>query len=100
MKKARWQGAHVYKEGHLAILNPGKEIKAMGKNVQISKALLNALYRYHVCGDKSDATYIKDELADKMNRHLGRIMYGQAKTGETEEIRNNAMMAYKKLQKR
>ena len=72
----------------------------MGNNVQISKSLFNALYRYHVCNDTGDAVYIKAELEEKMNRHIGRIMYGQAKTGTTEEIRNTAMMADKSLQKR
>ena len=72
----------------------------MGNNVQISKSLLNALYRYHVGNDTGDAVYIKAELEEKMNRHIGRIMYGQAKNGATEEIRNTAMMAYKNLQKR
>ena len=55
----------------------------MGNNVQISKSLFNALYRYHVCNDTGDAVYIKAELEEKMNRHIGRIMYGQAKTGTT-----------------
>ena len=50
----------------------------MGNNVQISKSLFNALYRYHVCNDTGDAVYIKDELEEKMNRHIGRIMYGLA----------------------
>ena len=72
----------------------------MGNNVQISKSLLNALYRYHVCNDAGDAVYIKAELEEKMNRHIGRIMYRQAKTGATEEIRYTAMLAYKSLQKR
>lgn len=37
----------------------------MGNNVQISKSLFNALYRYHVCNDTGDAVYIKDELKEK-----------------------------------
>ena len=44
----------------------------MGNNVQISKSLFNALYRYHVCNDTGDAVYIKAELEEKMNRHIGR----------------------------
>lgn len=72
----------------------------MGNNVQISKKLFNALYRYHVTGDNSEAIYIKEELEDKMNRNTRRILYTKARTGDTEEIRKQAFHVYQNLQKR
>ena len=72
----------------------------MGNNVQISKKLFNALYRYHVNGDNSEATYIKEELEDKMSRNTRRILYTEARTGDTEEIRKQAFSVYQNLQKR
>jgi hypothetical protein len=72
----------------------------MGNNVQISKKLFNALYRYHVTGDNSETAYIKAELEDKMKRNTKRILYTEAKTGDTEEIREQAFHVYRNLQKR
>ena len=68
--------------------------------IRISKSLFNALYRYHLCNDESCTDFIKAELEDKMNRHTRRIVYTQAKTGETEVARENAFIVYQNLQKR
>jgi len=68
--------------------------------IRISKTLFNALYRYHLCNDESCTDFIKAELEDKMNRHTRRIVYTQAKTGETEEARGIAFSVYQNLQKR
>lgn len=72
----------------------------MGKNLLISKKLFNALCRYHVTGDQRESAYIKAELEDKMKRNAKRIVYTEAKTGETEEIREQAFCVYQNLQKR
>ena len=68
--------------------------------IRISKILFNALYQYHLCNDESCTDFIKAELEDKMNRHTRRILYTQAKTGTTEEIREAALEVYQNLQKR
>ena len=47
--------------------------------VRISKSLFNALYRYHVCGQKEEEQLIKELLAEKMERHIKRIVYAQAR---------------------
>lgn len=72
----------------------------MGNNVQISKRLFHALYRFHVVGVRSEAAYIKAELEDKMNRNAKRVLYTQAKTGDTSEARATALRVYQNLQKR
>lgn len=72
----------------------------MGNNVQISKRLFNALYQYHVCHVHGEASYIERELADKMKRHTSRILYGQHKTGASEDIRKASLDTYQELQKR
>jgi len=72
----------------------------MGKNVLISKKLFNALCKYHVTGDQSEYAFIKTELEDKINRNTRRILYTEAKTGDTKEIREQAFSVYQSLQKR
>ena len=47
--------------------------------IRISKSLFNALYRYHVCGQKEEEQLIKELLAEKMERHIKRIVYAQAR---------------------
>lgn len=47
--------------------------------IRISKSLFNSLYRYHVCGQQEDEELIKEQLAEKMDRHIKRIVYTQAK---------------------
>lgn len=69
-------------------------------DIRISKTLFNALCQYHLRNDKSRTAFIKAELEDKMNRHTKRILYAQAKTGTTDEIREAAFEVYKNLQKR
>ena len=68
--------------------------------IRISKTLFNALCQYHLRNDESRTVFIKTELEDKMNRHTRRIVYTQAKTGETEDARENAFIVYQNLQKR
>lgn len=77
----------------------GKRGDFMGE-IRISKTLFNALCQYHLRNDKSRTVFIKAELEDKMNRHTRRIIYTQAKTGDTEEARENAFSVYQNLQKR
>ena len=72
----------------------------MGENLLISKKLFNALCRYHVTGDQSEVEYIKAELEEKMHRNAKRIVYTEAKTGKTQEIRDQAFCVYQNLQKR
>lgn len=72
----------------------------MGKNIQISKSLFNALYRYHVLNDRSEESYIRDELASKMSSHVRRVMYSQYKIGKTAEIREQSFEVYKEMQSR
>ena len=45
--------------------------------IRISKSLFNSLYRYHVCGQREDEQVIKEQLAEKMDRHIKRIIYTQ-----------------------
>lgn len=47
--------------------------------IRISKSLFNSLYRYHVCGQQEDEQLIKEQLAEKMDRHIKRIVYTQNK---------------------
>lgn len=47
--------------------------------IRISKSLFNSLYRYHVCGQQEDEQLIKEQLAEKMDRHIKRIVYTQTK---------------------
>ena len=47
--------------------------------IRISKSLFNSLYRYHVCGQQEDEQLIKEQLAEKMDRHIKRIVYTQSK---------------------
>ena len=51
----------------------------MGDDIQVSKKLFNALYRYHVCGQREEELLIKEQLAEKMERHIKRIVYTQVK---------------------
>lgn len=47
--------------------------------IKISKSLFNSLYRYHVCDQQEDEQLIKEQLAEKMDRHIKRIVYTQTK---------------------
>ena len=47
--------------------------------IRISKSLFNSLYRYHECGQQEDEQLIKEQLAEKMDRHIKRIVYTQTK---------------------
>ena len=53
--------------------------------IRISKSLFNSLYRYHVCGQQEDEQLIKEQLAEKMDRHIKRIVYTQIKKSATKE---------------
>lgn len=53
--------------------------------IRISKSLFNSLYRYHVCGQQEDEQLIKEQLAEKMDRHIKRIVYTQTKKSATKE---------------
>ena len=65
-----------------------------------NKKLFNALCQYHLHQDESEMDFIKAELEEKMVRNTRRIMYSQAKTGATKEVREKAMEVYQNLQKR
>lgn len=68
--------------------------------VRITKKLFNALCQYHLYQHESEIDFIKAELEEKMLRNTMRIMYSQAKTGATKEVREKAMEVYQNLQKR
>ena len=68
--------------------------------VRITKKLFNALCQYHLYQNESEIDFIKAELEEKMMRNTMRIMYSQAKTGATKEVREKAMEVYQNLQKR
>lgn len=53
--------------------------------IRISKSLFNSLYRYHVCGQQEDEQLIKEQLAEKMDRHIKRIVYTQTKRDATRK---------------
>lgn len=53
--------------------------------IRISKSLFNSLYRYHVCGQQEDEQLIKEQLAEKMDRHIKRIVYTQTKKSATRK---------------
>lgn len=53
--------------------------------IRISKSLFNSLYRYHVCGQQEDEQLIKEQLAEKMDRHIKRVVYTQTKRDAARE---------------
>lgn len=62
--------------------------------VRISKELFNALYRFHVCGNHEDAAFIEEQIREKMDKHISRILYTQYKKGDTDEMKESAWQAY------
>lgn len=63
----------------VTIVTDAKKRGVIVAEIRISKSLFNSLYRYHVCGQQEDEQLIKEQLAEKMDRHIKRIVYTQSK---------------------
>ena len=72
----------------VTIVTTVTEVKKRGVivvEIRISKSLFNSLYRYHVCGQQEDEQLIKKQLAEKMDRHIKRIVYTQSKREDARQ---------------